>query len=154
MIQQSMGKAYAVEFSELFAEYLRALHWILPYLRDNWFMDSDLSRSPVGLNVQSGGSLNARTDDGLNALNPRSGASVSGQSGFSSSENDISCITGISVLWQFYRKVKKMSQIIQLRNSFRERLIQCLIYEVKTSLAKNFPNGGTALFLEKVGEGE
>src|SRR5271170_779946 len=41
MIQQSMGKAYAVEFSELFAEYLRALHWLLPYPRDNQFMRTD-----------------------------------------------------------------------------------------------------------------
>ena len=41
MIKQSLGKAYAVEFSELFAEYLRALHWILPYPRDNRFMRTD-----------------------------------------------------------------------------------------------------------------
>jgi len=41
MIEQTMGKAYAVEFSGLFAQYRRALHWILRYPRDNRFMRTD-----------------------------------------------------------------------------------------------------------------
>ena len=60
MIKQTMGKAYAVEFSELFAEYLRALHWILPYPRDNRFMRTDHKEIWVWSNYLPMGSIFSR----------------------------------------------------------------------------------------------
>src|SRR5271163_2756246 len=60
MIKQTMGMAYAAEFSELFAEYLRALHWILPYPRDNRFMRTDHKEIWVWSNYLPMGSIFSR----------------------------------------------------------------------------------------------